>query len=215
MAYKLFIFDFDGTLVDTLADIVHYVNSVLDDQGLPKCSVEQVKNAIGLGVHELFKGVAPSLTADPGRLEKAVGLFKKRYREKPVRQSRAFPHVENLLARTLAGSKKAIITNKPEDITLMILDKLKLRRYFDGVIGMNAGHPPKPDPASMFFIMKKFKIPAAHTVYIGDSRIDAETCRNAGVDFVWMSYGYDGFGAFNPRHQFSSARQIGALLKNS
>ena len=87
----------------------------------------------------------------------------------------------------------------------MILDELELAQYFEWVIGMNAGHAPKPDPASTIFIMNKFSVRPEHTVYIGDSCIDAETSRNAGIDFAWVNYGYDTDEKFTPQFYFSSA----------
>ena len=200
--------------MDTLQDIAHHVNGVLTDYGHPRCSVRDVRRSIGLGVHELLKGVAPPFARDADRLEDAVALFKKRYREKPIRRTRAFPHVRKVLSRDLAGVKKAIITNKPQDITRMILEELDLAQYFELVIGMNAGHAPKPDPSSTFFVMKKFGVSPKDTVYIGDSRIDAETSRNAGIDFAWVDYGYDEPCGHSPRFTFSSASEWKKLAVN-
>ena len=205
MGYRLLLFDFDGTLVDTIGDIAHYVNEVLSDFGRPACSVEQVKHSIGFGVHELLKGVDPFFTRDHGRLEEAVALFKKQYREKPVLKTIMYPGVKEALTGPLGNVRKAIITNKPQDIALMILDELDLRRYFDLVIGMNGAHAPKPDPSSVFFSMRQFGIGPADTVYIGDSRIDGETSKNAGIDFGWVDYGYDEDSGMAPRFKFSSA----------
>ena len=213
MSYRLLVFDFDGTLVDTLGDIAYYANSVLTEYGHAPCSLKQARASIGLGVHELLKGVAPGFLKNPEKLEEAVTLFKTRYRQKPVRETRPFPHVEEILSGRLSGVKKAIITNKPQDITLMILNDLNLRHYFEEVIGMNAGHPPKPDPSSLLYLIKKSNVSAEQTVYIGDSRIDAQTCLHAGVDFAWMDYGYDGHGDFAPRFKFSSAGDWPVLSK--
>ena len=77
--YRLILFDFDGTLVDTLGDISHYVNEVLLERGYPSVSEERVRAAIGWGVHELLKILQPAFETDPAGLEAAVETFKKRY----------------------------------------------------------------------------------------------------------------------------------------
>lgn len=213
MSYHLFLFDFDGTLVDTVGDIAFYANQVLREFGEHECSVEQVKRSIGLGVHELLKGVSPSFGQDPERLDRAVTLFKKYYRQKPVRETKPFPDVLEVLSGPLRNLPKAIITNKPQEITLEILNVLNMRHFFDRVIGMHAGYAPKPDPESTLATMKTFHSEAASTVFIGDSRIDAQTCQNAGIDFVWVDYGYGYAEGFLPRFKFSAAKEWETLSR--
>ncbi len=203
--YELVLFDFDGTLVDTVADIAFYANSVLVDEGFLSHAVGEVKNAIGLGVHELLKCLEPSLGLSSERLDRAVTRFKQAYREKPVRKTRPYPGVAKALSGPLGGTPKAIITNKPQDITLQILRELGMEHHFEHVIGMHAGYPPKPDPIAMETVIKKMKQKKNSVVYIGDSRVDSETCLNAGVDFVWMDYGYDQLTSEKYLHRFSAA----------
>ncbi len=210
--YKLILFDLDGTLVDTVDDITYYVNEVLRERGYVSASVAQVKEAIGWGVPELLKILAPAFCADPAGLEMAVMAFKERYRENPVRTTCPFPNVIEVLEGPLKKTQKAIITNKPQDIALRVLDKLNMRRYFGDVIGTQGDFPPKPDPASALHLMRRFRAPAETTVYVGDSAVDAETSAVAGVDFVWMEYGYQKFGAATPRYRFSSAADWGILV---
>jgi phosphoglycolate phosphatase len=190
-SYHLVIFDFDGTLVDTLQDIAYYANLVLREFGSMDRSPDDVKKAIGWGVRELFSNLSPELGRDPGRLEEAVARFRKYYNENPVRATRPMPGVREALAGPLEDVKKAIITNKPQDVTKSILKQLKLEAYFDPVIGMHGSYPPKPDPASTFFTMQFHGVVPNETVLIGDSRVDFETARAAGVDFIWMTNGYD------------------------
>ena len=97
------------------------------------------------------------------------------------------------------------MTNKPEDITGQILRELNLARHFEMTIGMHAGFPPKPDPSSILHVMTSLQIAPERIVYVGDSGIDAATAQNAGIDFVWMSYGYDDIQPINLVTQFVSA----------
>ena len=213
MAYKLLLFDFDGTLVDTVGDIAFYVNEVLAGEGQSGHSVERVKEAIGWGVHELFKELAPEFSSDTERLERAVEAFKRCYREKPVLKSRPFEGVQEILEGDLSKAVKGIVTNKPQDITLQILDELGLRKHFKSVIGMHAGFPAKPDPAALLHLMNLLGFSAKETIYIGDSPIDGETSTAAGVDFAWMSYGYHALDGAKPVYRFSSAKEWGVLVK--
>lgn len=189
--YELFVFDFDGTLVDTAGDIAIHANDVLKKFGFKAQTKTAVKNAIGFGVHELFKELTPSLKTDPTRLEEAVRLFKKRYSNKPVISTVPFPHVSRVLATTLKNYPKAIVTNKPHALAVKILKLLKLDKHFQMVIGLDQGYPAKPDPTSLIHVINSLGIAHHKAVYIGDSAVDAKTCKNAKVDFVWMDYGYD------------------------
>ena len=84
--------------------------------------------------------------------------------------------------------------------------------YFEAVIGTNAEFPPKPDPASVLHLIGVSKVSREETVYVGDSPVDAQTSANAGIDFAWVDYGYQGPGDLKPRHTFSSAAQWGRLV---
>ncbi len=189
--YELFIFDFDGTLVDTAPDIAYHLNSVLSEFGFAESSLSQVKKAIGWGVHQLMRELAPALDGDAGRLEKMVTLFKQRYAALPVSVTRPYPSVEEMLEGPLSGFQKAIVTNKPQNLTLEIIDRLGWGRHFRKIIGGEAGFAHKPDPASTRYVMEGLGVAPAKTLFIGDSAIDRDTARGAGTDFIWMDYGYD------------------------
>ncbi len=189
--YRLLVFDFDGTLVDTVADIAYHANGVLDEFCFPSRPIQDVQEGIGHGVHELFKHLSRELGEDAALLERAVASFKKRYHEAPVIRTKAFPSVPEMLEGPLKNQQKAVLTNKPQGLTEIILAKLDLLRHFEIVLGLDAGFAPKPDPSSLDFVMKKCGRSHEETVMIGDSRVDRETARNAGVDFVWVDYGYD------------------------
>ncbi len=210
--YKLILFDFDGTLVDTVDDITYYVNDVLSERGYTQASAAQVKAAIGWGVPELLKILVPAFSDDPADLESAVRTFKDRYRENPVRVTCPFPNVIEVLEGPLRKTPKAIITNKPQDIALRVLDELGMRHYFEEVIGTQGNFAPKPDPASSLYLMSRFDASAEVTVYVGDSPVDAQTSEAAGIDFAWMEYGYQDCGLLNPRFRFFSAEDWGVLV---
>ncbi|HXV18839.1 MAG TPA: HAD hydrolase-like protein, partial [Candidatus Omnitrophota bacterium] len=129
--YKLLVFDFDGTLVDTAPDIALHANDVLKRYGFDCHTVERVKSAVGHGVHELLKGLSSGFGGDAAKLEEAVHLFKKLYWAHPVVKTVPYPGVETSLSGPLKVFKKAIVTNKPHELTQKILERLSMKRYFD------------------------------------------------------------------------------------
>ena len=211
--YSLIVFDFDGTLVDTLDDIAYHANKVLSDFGYPVQPLKSVRAGIGWGVHELLKSLAPGFGDDEKKLEKAVLQFKEAYRSEPVLQTSPFSNVKEVLSGSLSKVKKAVVTNKPQDITIQILDKLDLSKYFEMVVGMHAGFPAKPDPAALNHVMEKMGFGQDKTIYVGDSHVDGEVSLAAGVDFAWVNYGYHAPKRIIPTYEFSDAREWEDLVR--
>ncbi len=205
--YRLIIFDFDGTLVDTAPDIALHANDVLRSFGLPTHTIEAVKKAVGKGVHELFRDLSPALNEDETALENAVALFKENYWARPVVHTKTYPAVREMLSGPLASFKKAIVTNKPHDLAKKILEELSLSGYFEVVIGLDSDYPAKPDPSSVKHVMDFLKTSPKETLYIGDSHVDSQTCQNAGIDFGWASYGYDNLNGTPRAMEFQHADQ--------
>jgi len=209
--YKLLVFDFDGTLVDTVDDIAFHANSVLTDFGFERRPVIAVKKAIGKGVHELFLSLAPNFKENKKDLEGAVSLFKKRYRNDPIRKTKPYPFVKKMLAGYLKNTQKAIVTNKPQDITRQILRDLKLDIYFTMTVGMFSDYAPKPDPTATEFVMRKLRALPRQTLFIGDSEIDSMTAYNANISFGWVKYGYGPMPELAPAFKFRNALAWGAI----
>jgi phosphoglycolate phosphatase len=209
--YDLLIFDFDGTLVNTIADIAFYANLTLAHYGYASQTVQTVQEAVGWGVHELLKKLQPDFELDKARLEEAVSFFKDNYQAWPVRSSVPYPFVREMLEGPLCDLKKAIVTNKPQDITNAILKELNLLASFDIVIGIQAGFPPKPDPSGVNHVLRVLSVFPEKTLFIGDSAIDGQTSRNAGIDFGWVDYGYDAQGSEGSLLRFSGAGDWAAL----
>ena len=210
MAYELLIFDFDGTLVDTAPDIATHANATLAKYRFPRKGLSEVKKAIGQGVHELLRDLG--FRGKEDLLDEAVEFFKKEYFKRPVIQTAPYPHVRRQLGGALKGIRKAIVTNKPHKLTEQILSELELRHFFDAVIGEGGRFPRKPNPASVEFVMKKLRSIPSRTAFIGDSCVDHQTAKSAGIDFIHVSYGYD--FSFRPRSRRSleSAREWSKIL---
>jgi len=209
-SHALIVFDFDGTLVDTAPGIHEGANAILRTLGYPARSLGEVKKAIGRGVHELFRDLMGP--GKPEVIEKAVGLFREWYHENPVLKTQVYPGVLPVLEGPLSGLKKAIVTNNPDDLVKVILEKLGMMGLFDIVMGTQAGFPPKPDPGGVLFVLSRTHFSPRRSILIGDSSIDRETARRAGTAFGWVSYGYESLSPNGSFPVFSNPKEWERVL---
>lgn len=180
---RLAVFDLDGTLVDSLADLHASVNHALAAVGLPPRSLAEVRTYVGEGSRVLLaKAVAPRGEL----LDPALAAWRPHYAAHCLDRTRAYPGVAALLAG--AARPLAVLTNKPGEMARKILDGLGLSPRFAAVVGGDEA-PRKPDPAGLLALMARLGASAAETVFIGDSRHDVETARRAGVPVVAVTWG--------------------------
>lgn len=199
MAQKinLLIFDLDGTLIDSKKDIANSVHWTLRDLNLPQISDGEIHSYVGNGVRPLIQ---KSVGEQQGpNYQKALKIFQDHYKAHLLDHTHPFEGVEEILQQ-FAGKKKAVFTNKPQYFTEPILAGLHLDHHFDAIIGSDAGFPKKPDPAVILHLLKKFECDPAKAVLIGDSRVDIETGKNAGVLTCGVTYG------FRPAEEVRDAR---------
>ncbi len=182
----LFIYDLDGTLIDSATDITSAVNHMLAELKLPHRSEREVRGFIGEGVQSLIKralGEAHLSKADHG-----FQILKAYYQKHLLDHTKLYPDVERVLDHFRA-KKQVVVTNKPEDFSTRILRGLKVLQFFQKVIGGDSMHTKKPSPESIFHMLKEFSIPPERAVIVGDSLIDVETGRNAKVKTCAVTYG--------------------------
>jgi len=191
MPPSLVVFDLDGTLVDSAADLAVAINAMLADFGCEPLSVAQVRLMIGDGVAML---VARALAArhcrhaDPAAAER---VFMRHYESDATALTTAFPDVaEALRALRDEGIPLAVCTNKPARISAEILDTLGLGAYFTRVIGGDSLPFRKPDPRVLLELAAAFAVRPDSSLLVGDSEVDAQTARSAGMPFVLMKHGY-------------------------
>ncbi|MGH8326220.1 MAG: phosphoglycolate phosphatase [Steroidobacteraceae bacterium] len=191
MPPSLIVFDLDGTLIDSAADLAAAINSMLADFGREPLEVAQVRRMIGDGVAML---VARALAArhceqaDPAR---AAAIFMRHYESAATSLTTAFPGVPEALQKLqAAGIALAVCTNKPERITAGILEELGLAGYFSRMIGGDSLPFRKPDPRVLLNLVETFAAAPDTSLLVGDSEVDAATAAAAGVPFVLMKYGY-------------------------
>lgn len=190
MAPSLVVFDLDGTLIDSAADLAGAINRMLAGHGCEPLAVPEVRRMIGDGVATL---VARALAARhcEANLAEAAQVFMRLYESDATSLTIAFPGVDRALRSLRAAAiPLAVCTNKPAGITAAILERLGLAKYFARVIGGDSLPFRKPDRRVLLRLAEAFDIRPERALLVGDSEVDAATARSAGVPFVLMKHGY-------------------------
>ena len=187
--YKLAIFDMDGTVLDTIADIANSVNHVLEAHGYKTHALKEFFYFVGHGARELIKRALPQGVEDT-EIEKMLIEYNAYYTEHAEDFTKPYDKTEDTL-KTLKenGVRLAIFSNKPDGNTKMLAKKY-FGDLFDVVYGAREGHKIKPDPQGLFEIAKEIGVGLGDVIYIGDSGVDMRTGKNAGVYTVGAEWGF-------------------------
>jgi len=210
---RLAVFDFDGTLVDTHLDIAVSVNLMLKDLSVPPRSVEEITSFVGRGVQSLIRDVLGD--EDKALLDRALKLFKRHYKEHCLDQTCTYPHVKDVL-REIPVRWKAIVTNKPQTFTEIIVSGLGLERFFDRILGGDAVPKKKPAPDPIHVLIDEFNISPNAVIMIGDSPLDIQMGRAAGIRTCAVTYGYgmeDALKSENPDFLISDFIEIRKIIR--
>lgn len=184
---KLILFDLDGTLVDSAADVTHALNHALRPYGYGDLSVEEAVKLVGEGLTSL---VAKVLGVDGAVLkEEVLERFLGYYTEHLTDFTRPYPEVIELL-EGLKSYRKAVVSNKRESLSTLLLTNLKMYHYFDHIIGADSTPEKKPSPLPLLTVLDREGVKAEEAVMVGDSNLDIEAGRSAGVTTVAVCYGY-------------------------
>ncbi len=191
MKYRAVVFDFDGTLLDTLRDLAESVNSVLSRAGFPEHSLEEYRRFVGDGVEQLTRRVLPEEHRDETTISKTMADVREEYRGRWPNHTRPYEGIPELLdALTARGIKMAIVTNKPDDSTRNMAASLLPRWKFDVIVGATSDLPRKPDPKGALEAARRLGLPPAAILYVGDSDIDMKTANAAGMYAVGVLWGF-------------------------
>jgi len=186
----LIIFDLDGTLVDSEKDIVCAVNAMRAQMGFAPMDHETVRGYVGHGAPVLVRRVLGQAATDAEAAE-GLRLFQAYYKAHPYDFTRPYPGVmDTLLALDAQGIPMAVLTNKPAGISESILDGLTMLRFFFRVIGGDSLAQKKPDPVGVRELMAACGAKSERTLMVGDSAVDMQTARNAGIRVVGVTYGF-------------------------
>jgi phosphoglycolate phosphatase len=189
----LAVFDLDGTLIDSRRDLVDSANEMLAGYGAPALADARIVSMIGSGAATLVKRVITAAAVDTP-LDDALARFLTAYDARLTRHTRPYEGIPRVLDELRSREvSMALLTNKPREQTLRILDVFGLSRYFRQVVGGDGPWPRKPAPDAMRFLMNQASAGPSETILIGDSMVDLQTSRNAGVRVCLARYGF-GFG---------------------
>lgn len=187
------LFDLDGTLVDSVADLASALNRVLGEDGFPALDVDAVKKMVGGGVPLLIERAlkAHGDTPTQDRVASLYPRFLETYGPHAADETRMFPGVlEALKAFKDSGIGLGVCTNKPEKISRSILESLSVAHFFGAVIGGDTLTVKKPEPGPLIEGFKRLGCAPENGLMVGDSGADANAARAAGVPVILVTYGY-------------------------
>lgn len=186
------IFDLDGTLADTIGDLSRAVNSVLAARGFAEHPISTYKMMVGNGFSTLMKRALPPLAVENEELFAALSReATSAYSRMALETTKPFPGIGELLA--ILGEKNiacAVLSNKPDAMTRLMIATLFPNIHFLAVMGDLASRPRKPDPTSALAIAALAGLPAARIAFVGDSGVDMETGAASGMLALGAAWGY-------------------------
>jgi len=188
------VFDLDGTLVDSLADITASLNAVLRREELPERDREWVRRNVGLGATHLVRQAVAG-TAGEAALERLVGDYVAHYDAHPCVRTEAYPGVPETLAQCARrGLVLAVASNKPAGIVTQVVDALGFGGRFRFIWGSDSFPVLKPDPAALLAFMERTGLRPAAVLMVGDSAADVACAANAGA---WSCHFTAGYGTLD------------------
>ncbi|MDR2786646.1 MAG: HAD hydrolase-like protein [Treponema sp.] len=191
MRFKCVVFDLDGTLVNTLADIALAMNTALCERGFPELPGEEYTAIVGNGIRHLAYSALPEEKRDEKTVEELATRAGQLYAERPVVHSKIYPGIQALLFELgKLRVRTAVLTNKPDPVARLVIDRLFPAGTFEAVQGELPGVPRKPDPASTWELLMKLDVTPRETIFAGDSEVDLETAVAAECSPLLVSWGF-------------------------
>jgi phosphoglycolate phosphatase len=194
---KLIIFDLDGTLIDSGADLTLALNSMLKKLNRQTFSEKLVHSWLGNGAKTLVKralsgGVEINENLEDSLFEKALQIFLQTYKENVCIKTSLYPDViETLQLLEKQNKTMAIVTNKPFEFVAPILKTLNIDRYFKVVLGGDTLKEKKPSPLPLLYLCEKLQISQIEALMVGDSKNDILSAKSAKIESIGVTYGYN------------------------
>jgi phosphoglycolate phosphatase len=217
MNIKMIIFDLDGTLIASLEGIQYSMNKILKEHNLPLHSLDEYRLFVGEGLKNLVLKALPENKRDESQVDYFYQLMMKTYDENYNKYMRLYDGISNLLNNLVQdGYKIAVNTNKNHYITQKIAKEHLNSWPFTGIIGSDHGFEKKPNPAAAVQIAFSAGIDPKHCIYVGDTGVDIETARNAGMTPVAVTWGFrktDELESFNPDYWIDKPSELLDVIK--
>ena len=191
--FQAIIFDLDGTLLDTLADIGDSVNLMLAEYGFPGHTTDDYRRFIGNGILMLVTRALPVEGRSTGMIDACVRRARELYWVNWNCKTRPYDGITDLLGNlTKMGLPLAVLSNKPHDFTVRYMNAYFDECDFKVVMGQNDHFPVKPNPASALDIARQMGLPPSRFLFVGDSAVDMKTATAAGMHSVGVAWGFRG-----------------------
>ena len=185
----LIVFDLDGTLVDSRLDLAESTNEMLETYGAPPLPVDLVAGLVGEGAKVLVQRALAAAGLEPDAPD-ALARFREIYDRRLLVHTRPYDGIPAVVRDLARRHSLAVLTNKPEVPSRRLLEAFDLAAFFPRVLGGDSGPPRKPEPAGLELLMRQTGAGPANTWLVGDSMIDVETARRAGVRICVALYGF-------------------------
>ena len=189
MKYTCAIFDLDGTLLNTLDDLKNAVNAALAKRGYPARTLDEVRLFVGNGVARLIERAVPEGTS-AAETAAILADFRDYYNAHINVETHPYAGVAALLGKLRAAGVKIGVNSNKYDAAVQLLMNDHFPGLFDKAVGESETVPKKPSPIGVETLLKALDADAESAVYIGDSGVDEQTAKNAGLPFIWVSWGF-------------------------
>lgn len=219
---KLVIFDLDGTLIDSRLDLVHSVNAALRHIERPELPDNVIASYVGDGAPLLIQRALGGEKANDALVRKGLEFFLSYYREHKLDHTTVYHGIPQALATVRSSGNGvprtlAVLTNKPVTPSRAIIDALGLGQFFSQVYGGNSFVTKKPDPEGARKLLQEHGVKPEAAAIVGDSHVDVQTGRNAGLWTIGVTYGFapQTLEAEGPDVLVDSAEELGTVLSQS
>ena len=205
---KLVIFDLDGTLLDTIADLAMATNHALQQLGYPTRPVDEIRTFVGNGINKLLERSLPDSEKSEANTLRLRTHFLPHYDAHNADLSTPYPGIPTLLQELQEkGLMIAVASNKYQTATVKLIHHYFHDISFVEILGQREGVPVKPDPGIVFDIIQKAGVSKEEVLYVGDSNVDMQTAHNAGVDAIGVAWG------FRPRAELEALQPLAVIDK--
>ena len=189
---KAYIFDLDGTLIDSLADIAESINRMLDGRGFPRCEKEVFKQMVGDGMEKLVERALPAKhRADTALIHTCVEEYRAHYDRLWNAQTRPYAGIFDMLAALKArGVKLGVISNKAHRFTVPMTEHFFGKVTFEAILGQRAEVPRKPAPDGAHEMAAILGLQTSEMAYVGDSGIDMAFAKKSGMTAIGVKWGF-------------------------